>query len=204
MRATYKGKYTKLNRANPQGLGMCDYTGFTVRHADLCKQYEYRGRGLVWTGLWVHKKFLDKPNPQGLTPIITVDPVPLSHPRPDPFLANTTTPTLNLDVTGQQNIYLDYNQFNNVIFNFTGVLNQNIQILVPATFNQFFANNLTQGDFVMSMNIYACTPHFSYQPVPPPGPISVLPALIIPPADPKTQTGPFISNDSISLTILPR
>lgn len=198
VKAVYRGKYTHLDRKNPRGLGMCDYSGLTVRHADLCKQYEYRGRGLVWTGLWVYKKFLDKPNPQNLTPIITVDPIPLQHPRPDPFLADTTTPTLNLDVSGNSNVYLNFEQFNNVILNFSGVLTGNILVLVPATYNQFLANNLTSGDFTLSLNIYNYDP-LSATPI---GAIRILPPLLIPAANPLTQTGPLVSNDSFTLRFL--
>lgn len=198
-RAVFRGKYTKLDRNNPRGLGMCDYSGLTVRHADLCKQYEYRGRGLVWTGLWVYKKFLDKPNPQNLTPIITVDPIPLLHPRPDPFLADTTTPTLNLDVSGNQNVPLTFTQFNNVILNFIGELTGDILVLAPATYNQFYANNLTTGDFTLGMNIYnynplAANPTGGFQRPNAP--------LMIPPANPETQTGPFVVNDTFTLQIL--
>lgn len=181
------GKYTKLDRRNPRGLGVCDYSGFIVRHADLRRQMEYRGRGLVWTGFWVHYKFLDLPNPQNLTPIITMDPVPLKNPRPDPELGNITVPTANIDVSGNDNITLSDDQYDNTILNFIGTLTGNIIVYVPALYNQFYANNLTSGDFTLSLAI----------------PFRLQPPLLISPADPITQTGPFVNNDGINLSILP-
>jgi hypothetical protein len=71
----------RISYDKPDACGMCDISGFMVRHSDLVKQMEYKGNGLYWTGLWVHKDFADKPNPQGLTPPIYGDPKPVDHPR---------------------------------------------------------------------------------------------------------------------------
>jgi hypothetical protein len=51
-------------------------------HKDLRKQYEYYGNGLRYTGWMVHKKFLDKPNPQNLIPPFFADPEPVPDARP--------------------------------------------------------------------------------------------------------------------------
>lgn len=77
------GKYTRIEKNNPLAVGRCDQSGFLCRRADLKKQMEFRGNGLVWTGFWVHKRFLDKPNPQLLTPRVFADPYPITMPRPD-------------------------------------------------------------------------------------------------------------------------
>ncbi len=187
MQLTYRGKYTKLDRKNPRGLGVCDYSGLIVRHADLRRQMEYRGRGLVWTGFWVHYKFLDLPNPQKLTPIITMDPVPLKNPRPDPELGNIEVPTATIDVSGNENVTLSDEQYNNTILNFIGALTGNIIVYVPALYNQFYANNLTSGNYTLSLAI----------------PLRSQFPLLIPTANAVTQTGPFVNNDGMSLSILP-
>ncbi len=78
-----KGKYTRIDSNNPMSLGRCDYTGFLVRHNDLVRQMQFIGNSLTWTGLYVHKKFADVPNPQSLNPLIMPDPIPTPYPRPD-------------------------------------------------------------------------------------------------------------------------
>jgi hypothetical protein len=78
-----QGNYTRIDPHNPKAIGYCDITGFPCRHEDLVKQMEYSANGLIWTGLLVHPKFADKPNPQGLTPPVKADPYPIKNPRPD-------------------------------------------------------------------------------------------------------------------------
>jgi hypothetical protein len=78
-----KGKYTKIDSSNIKAVGRCDRSGYLCRREDLVKQMEYSGTGLYWTGLWVLKKFLDKPNPALLAPPIKADPKPIKDPRPD-------------------------------------------------------------------------------------------------------------------------
>lgn len=188
MRIGHHGKYTKQNRRNPRGLGVCDYSGLMVRHADMIRQLEYRGTGKVWTGYWVNPKFADVPNPQNLIPLIRLDPIPLDHARPDPEVYDVTVPTLNLDVSGSSNITLTNTQFDNTVFNFTGDLTQDIIVYVPATFNEFYANNLTTGNYTLSMQL---VDQYS------------TPPLLIPIANEMTQVGPFVLNDSLKLTIIP-
>jgi hypothetical protein len=43
---------------------------------------EYRGNGLVWTGLYVGKDYQDVPNDQLRPPILPPDPLPVQFPRP--------------------------------------------------------------------------------------------------------------------------
>lgn len=156
MRVRAHGKYAKQRKDSPRAIATCDYSGLIVRHADLVKQYEYRGRGLVWTGFWVHPKFLDKPNPQNLTPLIKMDPVPILFPRPDNIIdAQTTIATsigeISIDVSGSSNITLTQEQYNNGKFNFFGAISANIIIYIPNVFNQFYANNTTTGAFTIYM-----------------------------------------------------
>lgn len=188
MRVRNHGKYTKMLKNSPRGIGRCDYSGLMVRHSDLRKQMEYRGRGLVWTGYLVHSKFLDTPNPQNLIPLIKLDPVPIPDARPDNQVdAQTTEATsvgvLTLDVGGNVDITLTETQFDNGAFNFVGELTGNITIFVPNTYNQFYANNLTTGAFTLSMQIIN----------------NSFPALIIPAADPLTLKGPQVVNTFFNL-----
>lgn len=146
-------------------------------------QNEYMGMGLVSTGKLVNPKFLDKPNPQNLTPRIKLDPVPITSARPDNQIdAQNTLATsvgvLTLDVSGNANITLTPEQFDNGEFNFTGELTGNITLFVPNTYNQFYANNLTTGWFTLSMQITG----------------NASPALLIPAASPVTLRGPTVVN----------
>lgn len=191
MRTSYHGKYTKMHKNSPRAIARCDYSGFMVRHSDLARQMQYRGTGLVWTGFLVHKKFLDVPNQQDLTPLIKLDPVPIPNARPDNQVdAETTLATsvgvITLDVSGNNNITLTNEQFNNGVLNFKGVLTGNIIIYVPNTYNQFYANNITTGAFTLSMQLVG-------NPQPP---------LVIPAADPITLTGPQVVNTFFNLQIV--
>lgn len=76
------GRWVKINEQNPDAVARCDRSGQLCNYNDLVKQMDYRGLGLVWTGLYVNKYFLDEPNPQSLNPVIRPDPPPLEHPRP--------------------------------------------------------------------------------------------------------------------------
>jgi hypothetical protein len=78
----YKSKYVNIDYENPQALGECDRTGFTFNLKDLCKQMEWRGNNLVWTGLMVGRPFLDVPNEQLRPPVVKDDPRAKSDPRP--------------------------------------------------------------------------------------------------------------------------
>ena len=79
--ARWKGKNVKVNPSNPQGLGVCDDSGFDFNHCDLIKQMEWRGNNFVWTGLMVGKPYLDKPCEQNRPPIVKGDPKPVNNPR---------------------------------------------------------------------------------------------------------------------------
>lgn len=76
------GRWVKIDETAPDAVARCDRSGQLCNYNDLVKQMDYRGLGLIWTGLYVNKYFLDVPNPQSLNPVIRPDPVPVSHPRP--------------------------------------------------------------------------------------------------------------------------
>jgi hypothetical protein len=182
-----KGKYTKMNRLKPRAIGLCDYSGLDVRRCDMVWQKEYSGNGLVTLGLLVNPKFADKPNPQKLVPPIRLDPIPIINARPDPILFSPYVPTLNLDVAGASNITLSIEQTSNSVFNFSGVLTGNIVIYIQDLFNQFYANNLTTGDYTLGMQIIGRSSA----------------PLIIPYVNPETLQGPLVVNNFVSLQFVP-
>lgn len=188
MQVRNHGKYTKMNKYSPRAIGTCQASGLMVRHCDMELQKEYMGTGLVSTGRLVNPKFLDKPNPQNLTPRIKLDPVPIPSARPDSQIdaqgtLATSVGVLTLDVSGNSDITLTPEQFDNGEFNFTGILTGNITIYVPNTYNQFYANNLTTGGFTLSMQILGN----------PSG------ALVIPLAPPAPLKGPTVVNTFFNL-----
>jgi len=194
MQVRNHGKYTKMLKNNPRGIARCDYSGLMVRHSDLIRQMEYRGTGLVWTGYLVNPKFADKPNPQNLVPLILFsapDPVPLKNSRPDSQIdaQNTiaaSTGAISIDVSGSSNIILTYEQFNNGSISFTGTLTGNILVILPATYNQFYANNLTAGNFTLGLQIIGNSNY----------------TLDLPAANPVTLLGPMVVNTSLNLQIV--
>lgn len=172
MQVRNHGKYTQMRKNNPRGIGRCDYSGLMVAHHKMKNQYQYRGQGLVNTGFMVYEKFLDKPNPQDLTPLIKMDPIPLNNARPDNIVDVIPDVTLELDVSGNTNITLTQDQILNSNFVFRGVLTGNVTIffagattIVPppgtgggtfqgGSFIGFFAFNQTTGPFSLTMQIY--------------------------------------------------
>jgi hypothetical protein len=191
MRVRNHGKYTKMRLRDPRGIARCDYSGLMVRHADLKKQMQYRGTGLVWTGFLVAPQFSDIPNAQELIPIIRLDPVPLQNPRPDsqvdaqPTIASSTG-EISIDVGIVDNRTLTLDQFDNGIINFTGNLIENIIVILPASYNQFYANNRTNGGFDIGLQIVGNS-NFT---------------LNIPPIDPIINQGPMVVNTSLNLQIV--
>jgi hypothetical protein len=194
MQVRNHGKYTKMSMRDPRGIARCDYSGLMVRHSDLQKQKQYRGRGLVWTGLMVAPQFADVPNPQDLIPLIKLDPVPLNNPRTDSqvdaqMTIASSTGEITIDVSDPLNRNLTLEnayKFNNGIINFTGILTEDIIVVLPATYNQFYANNLTTGGFEMGFQLVGNT-NFT---------------LNVPPADPVTMQGPMVVNTSLNLQIV--
>lgn len=76
-----KGKHVRIDDTSPQGLGLCDKTGFVFNRKDLVRQMEWRGNAIVWTGFYVGRPYQDVPNEQLRPPILPPDPVPTLWPR---------------------------------------------------------------------------------------------------------------------------
>ncbi len=192
MRVRNHGKYTNMSKNKPRAVATCQRSDLLVQHSSLVKQMDYSGQGEYWTGLWVNPKFEDVPNPQKLAPRVKLDPVPVRHSLPDTLInAQNTLATsvgvLNLDVSGDTNVNITVDQFqNNGSFNFTGILTGNIVVYVPNLMNQFYANNLTAGPFTLGMQLIG----------------NVTPPLIIPYASPTTLLGPLVGNTLLSLQFI--
>lgn len=192
MRVRNHGKYTNMSKNRPRAIARCDYSGLMVRHSALIKQMQYSGQGLYYTGYLVNPKFADEPNPQNLTPRVRLDPKPIPNARPDNIIdAQNTLATsigvLTLDVSGDMDVTITLEQFmNNGSFNFTGVLTGNIVVYVPAMFNQFYANNLTTGDFTLGMQLVG----------------NGSSPLIIPYASRTTRLGPLVTSTSLRLQFI--
>jgi hypothetical protein len=86
-----KGKYVRVDFNNPQAVGICDYSGFVFNRCDLQQQMEWRGDRLVWTGFYVAKRFMDKPNEQLRPPVLMPDPIPILWPRLPQGESNTAS-----------------------------------------------------------------------------------------------------------------
>lgn len=153
MRIRNHGKYTHMSKNNPRGIGRCDYSGLMVQQRAMIRQMEYRGTGLVWTGYYVNPKFADDPNPQNLTPLIRLDPVPLLNARPDNEIDVVTPQVLTLDVSGGADVALTAQQFSNLDFVFTGLLTGDITVTFPATYNEFYVLDETTGGFDLAIQI---------------------------------------------------
>lgn len=82
----YNGKFAHFDPKNPKPYAQCDGSGMLVMHEDLRWYKEYAGDGLINSGYLVHYRFLDKPNPQNLAPLVYLDPIPIENPRPSPYI----------------------------------------------------------------------------------------------------------------------
>lgn len=72
-----------VDPSNPEAWGVCDRCTKVMPYREMQKQMEYSGDSLIWIGLLVCAKHLDKPQPQNRTRRAIVDPIPIQNPRPD-------------------------------------------------------------------------------------------------------------------------
>jgi hypothetical protein len=142
----------------------CDYSGHVCRMEDTVVQMEYRGSGLVSTGLRVHKRFADKPNPQGKVPPFKVDPKVVTGTTPDVQTFNQgLIKTLIITSPG-----VEYNVYDELlvklgsedkIYEYLGVLgylrfeevNQpEVTLIWPEVFLNIIVNNNTNAKLVFA------------------------------------------------------
>lgn len=130
-----KGKYVGfIDTQHPDGLGICDSSGFVFKRKDLLRQMEWRGDRLAWTGFYVGRPYLDEPNAQLKPPHLKPDPYPLVDPRlPQGTLM--TWETLTAPVWELTN-YITWEQW--------GTYQDGFPALLP----QIRLTNLQQGGFV--------------------------------------------------------
>lgn len=164
MRVRNHGKYTRMNMRSPRAIATCDYSGLMVKHASLRRQMEYRGRGLVWTGLYVHPHFWDEPNQQDLIPFIKMDPRPIPNARPDVTIDTGVIPILTIDLTGVDEIVQSLQQASYIPQQYIGSPGQIVPVLLPAGLSYWEMTNYTAdaSDIAFKMiaapTIYVVTP----------------------------------------------
>jgi len=115
-----QGKYVRTDVTNPTGIARCDYTGFIVQRDDLVKQMAYSGSGLYWTGLLVHYKYMDMPNPSSLAPVFKPDPEFITDPRPSEEVQGNQQTSLTQDVTGTAELTLGFGELSHTPLIVTG------------------------------------------------------------------------------------
>jgi hypothetical protein len=88
----YSGRFTNVRQNNFAPVFICDNSGFPTSLAYQRQQREYGGRSLYDKGFLVNARFMDKPNPQLLTPFIKADPRPVINSRDNiviPYVRST-------------------------------------------------------------------------------------------------------------------
>ena len=146
MKLKAKGRYTKMNKRNPLGIGRCDYSGLMVAHRDLCKQMRNAGTGAFWTGLWVYRKFLDKLNAQELAPRLKADPVPIKFSKPDQMVAPEQLYPLTIDITGLSEYVVTFGQASANPFILSGTPNVPFIFRLPQVLATWNIVNGTSSD----------------------------------------------------------
>lgn len=81
----------RVSPNNPQAFGVCQRCGIWYNRVELKNQYEWRGAALLPIYIFVCKECYDEPNAQLRAIVIPADPVPISFPLLEPFLADEVT-----------------------------------------------------------------------------------------------------------------
>lgn len=87
-------KWTRTDPTNPQGWGTDDRSGFVGQSRSLVEQTQWRGLRLMGTGVRTLPAYLDKPQRQLGTIILSPDPLPLANARPEPYPIDEIWPRL--------------------------------------------------------------------------------------------------------------
>ena len=91
----------RTSPSNPQAHAICDRCGFRYNHVDLKFQYDYRGSTLQNIQLLVCDTCYDTPQDQLRAITLPADPVPISNPRVQDFVA---AENMNRVTSGQNTI----------------------------------------------------------------------------------------------------
>jgi len=89
-----KPKHARVDPTSPAGWGTCDRSGFIGQQRDLVNQMQWRGLKLMPTNIRVLPQYLDKPQRQLGTIILSPDPVPLMNARPEQYPIDEIWPRL--------------------------------------------------------------------------------------------------------------
>lgn len=101
----------RTSPSNPQAHAICDRCGFRYNHVDLQWQMDWRGSSLQNIRLLVCNTCLDTPQNQLRAVTLPADPMPISNPRVQDFVAassmnrvtsgqNTVDPGTNIPIIG--------------------------------------------------------------------------------------------------------
>lgn len=97
-------KHSRTDPTSPSGWATCDRSGFVGQSRDLVNQYDWRGLKLMPTNVRVLPQYLDKPQRQLGTIILSPDPLPLQNARPEQYPIDEVWPRL---LEGGQPRYLE-------------------------------------------------------------------------------------------------
>ena len=81
----------RTSSRNPQAHAICDGCGFRFNHVDLQWQYDYRGGELANLRILRCRDCTDVPQQQLRSFVIPADPVPIQNPRPQDFVAASSS-----------------------------------------------------------------------------------------------------------------
>ena len=115
-------KHARVDPTSPRGWATCMRSGFVGQEQDLIDQVEWRGLKLVPTGIKALAPYIDKPQRQLGTIILSPDPVGLANARPEQYPIDEIWPRL---LQGGQPRYLQKSECSrsmqsNVYFNTSG------------------------------------------------------------------------------------
>lgn len=122
----------RTSSRNPQAFAVCDRCGMWYNHVNLRFQYDWRGASLQNLKLLVCNSCYDEPQAQLRAIVVPADPVPVTNPRIQDFVAaemnfrttsgqNTIDPTTGIPVPGGDTIITQNNY--NVVTPVTGAPN---------------------------------------------------------------------------------
>jgi hypothetical protein len=87
-------KYARVDSNSPRGWATCMRSGFVGQEQDLIEQVEWRGLKLMPTGIRALAPYIDKPQRQLGTIILSPDPVGLANARPEQYPIDEVWPRL--------------------------------------------------------------------------------------------------------------
>jgi hypothetical protein len=82
----------RTSPSNPQAHAICDRCGFRYNHANLRWQYDWRGASLANIRLLVCNTCYDNAQQQLRAIVVPADPLPISNPRTQDFVAAEAGP----------------------------------------------------------------------------------------------------------------